>query len=225
MMNTKNEKYDIILPNGIGRKYTKRYKQYMYSDIDGQDGIPNWKLQNFGCGPSSMATILSSIGCDLSPVDVAKLILLDEYGNSIDFYTNKENGRLGLSTLGFIYLLQELNNTKGFNLEYQLVKYSYEHPELKKEQIIEMIKHDYMALVLVGPKGKLEHPRIFSNYGHYIAVTSVNRLNNEFYVANPNKTGDKQIDMTFSYETLIANMYTNTFDFLMIKNKSLILKK
>ncbi len=225
MMNTKNEKYDIILPNGIGRKYTKRYKQYMYSDIDGQDGIPNWKLQNFGCGPSSMATILSSIGYDLSPVDVAKLILLDEYGNSIDFYTNKENGRLGLSTLGFIYLLQELNNTKGFNLEYQLVKYSYEHPELKKEQIIEMIKHDYMALVLVGPKGKLEHPRIFSNYGHYIAVTSVNRLNNEFYVANPNKTGDKQIDMTFSYETLIANMYTNTFDFLMIKNKSLILKK
>ena len=57
-MNTINEKYDIILPNGMGRKYTKRYKQYMYSDVEGQDGIPNWELQNFGCGPSSMATIL-----------------------------------------------------------------------------------------------------------------------------------------------------------------------
>ena len=152
-------------------------------------------------------------------------MLLDEYENPIDFYTNKENERLGISTLGFLYLLQELNNTKGLNLEYQLVKYSYEHPELKKEQIIEMIKYDYMALILVGPKGKIEHPRTFSNYGHYIAVTSVNSLNNEFYVANPNKTGDKQIDMTFSYETLISNMYTNTFDFLMIKNKSLIRKK
>lgn len=225
MMNTIDEKYDIILPNGVGRKYTKRYKQYMYSDVEGQDGIPNWELQNFGCGPSSMATILSSIGYDFDPIDVAKLILLDEYENPIDFYTNKENGRLGISTLGFIYLLQELNNTKGLNLEYQLVKYSYEHPELKKEKIIEMIKHDYMALVLVGPKGKLEHPRTFSNYGHYIAVTSVNSLNNEFYVANPNKTGDTQIDTTFSYETLISNMYTNTFDFLMIKNKSLTLKK
>lgn len=223
-MNIINDKYDIILPNEFGRKYTKRYKQYMYSDVYGQDGIPNWELQDFGCGPSSMATILSSIGYDLNPVEVAKLMLLDEYGNPIDFYTNKENGRLGMSTLGFLYLLQELIITKGFNLEYQLVKYSYEHPELKKEQIIEMIKHDYMALVLVGPKGKVEHPRTFSNYGHYIAVTSVNNFNNEFYVANPNRTGDSQIDTTYSYETLVSNMYTNTFDFLMIKNKSLILK-
>lgn len=224
-MDTINEKYDIILPNEFGRKYTKRYKQYMYSDVEGQDGIPNWELKDFGCGPSSMATILSSIGYDLDPIEVAKLMLLDEYGNSIDFYTNKETGRLGMSTLGFIYLLQELIITKGFNLEYQLVKYSYEHPELKKEQIIEMIKHDYMALVLVGPKGRVEHPRTFSNYGHYIAVTSVNMFNNEFYVANPNKTGDSQIDTTYSYETLISNMYTNTFDFLLVKNKSLVLKK
>ncbi len=224
-MNTINEKYDIILPNEFGRKYTKRYKQYMYSDIEGQDGILDYELQDFGCGPCSMATILSSIGYDLDPVSVAKLILLDDYGNKIDFYTNKENGRLGMSTLGFLYLLQELIRTKGFNLEYQLVKYSYEHPELKKEQVIEMIKHDYMALILVGPKGKIEHPRTFSNYGHYIAVTGVNNINNEFYVANPNKTGDSQIDTTYSYETLISNMYTNTFDFLMVKNKSLVLKR
>ena len=224
-MNIIDEKYDIILPNEFGRKYIKRYKQYMYSDIDGKDGIPNWELQDYGCGPSSMATILSSIGFDLDPIEVAKLMLLDEYGNLIDFYTNKENGRLGMSTLGFLYLLQELVRTKGFNIDYQLVKYSYEHPELKKELIIDMIKHDYMALILVGPKGKLEHPRTFSNYGHYIAVTSVNNLNNEFYVSNPNKTGDSQIDTTYSYETLISNMYTNTFDFLMVKNKSLILKK
>lgn len=225
-MDTINEKkYDIILPNEFGRKYTKRYKQYAYSDIEGQDGILDYELQDFGCGPCSMATILSSIGYDLDPVSVAKLMLLDEYGNKMDFYTNKENGRLGTSTLGFLYLLQELTRTKGFNLEYQLVKYSYEHPELKREQVIEMIKHDYMALILVGPKGKIEHPRTFSNYGHYIAVTSVNDSNNEFYVANPNKTGDSQIDTTYSYETLVANMYTNTFDFLMVKNKSLVLKK
>lgn len=224
-MNIINEKYDIILPNEFGRKYTKRYKQYMYSDIEGQDGILIYELQDFGCGPCSMATILSSIGYDLDPIEVAKLILLDDYENKIDFYTNKENGRLGMSTLGFLYLLQELIRTKGFNLEYQLVKYSYEHPELKKEQIIEMIKYDYMALVLVGPKKKIEHPRTFSNYGHYIAVTSVNNINNEFYVANPNRTGDSQIDTTYSYETLISNMYSNTFDFLMVKNKSLVLKK
>ncbi len=220
-----NEKYDIILPNEFGRKYAKRYKQYMYSNVEGQDGIPNYELQNFGCGPCSMATILSSIGYDLDPIEVAKMMLLDEGGNLIDFYTNKENGRLGTSVVGFLYLLQELIRVKRFNLEYQLVKYSYERPELKKEQVIDMIKNDYMALILVGPKGKLDHPRTFSNYGHYIAVTSVNSWNNEFYVANPNKTGDNQIDTTYSYEDLVANMYTNTFDFLMVKNKSMVLKK
>lgn len=228
--NTLDKKYDIILPNEFGRKFTKRYKQYMYSNIDGEDGIPNYELYDFGCGPCSMATILSSIGYDLDPVDVAKLMLLDDYGNLLDFYTNKENGRLGMTTLSFLYLLQELV-MRQFCLEYRLVKYSCEHPELKKEQIIEMIKYDYMALVLVGPKGKVEHPRTFSNYGHYIAVTGINNLNDEFYVANPNRTGDSQIDMTFSYETLVSNMYTNTFDFLMIKNtspekdKTLVLKK
>lgn len=216
------KKYDIILPNEYGRKYTVRYKQYMYSDIEGKDGIPNWEICDFGCGVCSMASILSSMGINLDPVDVAKLMLLDEYGNPIDFYTNKENGRLGMSTLGFLYLLQELIRKRHFNLEYQLVKYSYEHPELKRDEIIDMIKNDYMALILVGPKGKIEHPKTFSNYGHYIAVTSVNNFNNEFYVANPNKTGDSQIDTTYSYETLVENMYTNTFDFLMVKNKSLV---
>ena len=122
----------------------------------------------------------------------------------------------------------ECNNTEvflGYSNDEELKKYDSKITVEQKEQIIEMIKHDYMALILVGPKGKLEHPRTFSNYGHYIAVTSVNNLNNEFYVANPNKIGDNQIDITFSYETLISNMYTNTFDFLMIKNKSLTLKK
>jgi hypothetical protein len=170
----------------------------MYTDIEGKDGIANWELQNFGCGPISMATILSSIGYDLDPIKIAKLILLDECGNLIDFFTNKEAGRLGMSTLGFLYLLQELVQRKLCKIEYQLVKYSYEHPELKKEQVIEMIKKDYMALILVGPKGKDAHPRTFSQYGHYIAVTSVNNQNNEFYVANSNRTGDNQIDATYS---------------------------
>lgn len=220
-MSIANKKYDIILPNEFGRKYTKRYKQYMYSDINGYDGIPGWNIQNFGCGPSSIATILSSIGYDINPVEVAKILLLDENGNLLDFFTNKEKNRLGLVTLSYIYLLQELNNKEEYDLDYQLIKYSYTHPELKKEQITEMIKNDYMALILVGPKGRIDHPKTFSNYGHYIAVTSINNINKEFYISNPNKMGDNQIDITFSYETLISNMFSNTFDFLLIKNKKL----
>lgn len=197
----------------------------MYSDIEGIDGIPNWELRDFGCGATSMATILSSIGYDINPKAVAKIMLLDEYGNSLDFYTNKEKDRLGLVTVSFLYLLQELIRRNKYNIEYQIVKYSYEHPELKKDMVIDMISNEYMALVLVGSRGKGSNfPKTFSQYGHYITVTSVNKENHEFYVANPNKLGDSQIDTTYSYETLIANMYTNTFDFLMVKNKSLSLK-
>lgn len=228
MINTEtinNIKYDIILPNELGRKYTVRYKQYSYSDVAGDDGIMSWELQNFGCGPTSIATILSSIGIPLDPVEVAKLMLLNELGEPLDFFTNRYKNRLGISTIGFIYLLQTLIYQEKYPLEYQLVKYSYMNPNSRKDQITEMIENEYMALILVGPNGKKEHPRTFSNYGHYIAVTSVNKLNKEFYVANPNRTGDSQFDLTFSYETLIENMYSNTFDFLMIKNKSLVLRK
>ena len=217
-----NENFDIILPNEFGRKYIQRYKQYTYSNIDGYDGIPNWNLKDFGCGPSSVATILSSIGYDIDPIEVAKIILLDENGNLLDFFTNKEKNRYGLVTLSFIYLLQELIDKKKFELEYKLVKISYEYPLLKKEQVINMLMEEYMALILVGSKGFVNHPRTFSNYGHYIALT---KNNQEIYVANPNKTGDLQIDTTYSYETIITNMFNNTYDFLMIKNKSLIKKR
>lgn len=224
-INNKEVKYEIILPNELGRKFTKRYKQYMYSDIEGEDGIQNWELQDFGCGPTSMATIISSLGYDIDPIEIAKTILQDNDGNPLDFYTNKNKGRLGLTTLSFIYLLQELVLSKKANLEYQLVKYSYAAPVQKKSQVTEMLASEYMALILVGPKGRINHPHTFSNYGHYIAVTSVNKTNNEFYVANPNKIGDSQIDTTYSYENLIANMYPNTFDFLMIRNKDKVLTK
>lgn len=210
--------YDIILPNEVGRKYTKRYKQYTYSDKEGLDGIPGYELNNFGCGITAFATIISSLGYNFDPVDLAKILFLDEFNNPLDFYTNKEKGRLGVTTIGFIYLLQELKSRFKLNLEYELVKISYLHPELKKEQVIEMIANEFMALILVGPNGKKDHPRTFSSYGHYIAITSVNNQNKEFYVSNPNKLGDRQVDETFSYETIISNMYTNTFDFLMVRS-------
>ena len=81
-----------------------------------------------------------------------------------------------------------------------------------------MIKNEYMAMICVGPRNE-HYPKTFSNGGHYLALTSVNNLNNEFYVANPNNIGDNQIDTTFSYETVVSNMYTNCFDFLMIKRR------
>lgn len=209
--------YDIILPNDDGRKYTKRYKQYTYSDVEGACGIEGYELNNFGCGLASIATIIASLGFDYDPISLAKILLLDEYGNSQDFYTNKEKGRLGLTTISFIYLLQTLKKQYDLAIDYELVKLSYIHPELKKSEVLNMLRYEFMALILVGSRGKEYFPKTFSAYGHYIALTSVSNKTNEIYVANPNKLGDSQIDTTYSYETIVSNMYTNTFDFLMIR--------
>lgn len=60
-------KFDIIEPNEFGRKRTIRYKQYMYGAVE---GIENWRIDNQGCGPTTMASILSSLGCSLTPLDI-----------------------------------------------------------------------------------------------------------------------------------------------------------
>ena len=208
------EKYDIVMPNELGRKKTIRYKQYMYGEVD---GIQKFRLDRHGCGPTTMATILSSLGYNLNPEDIAKMLLLDEFGNQIDFYNDLEKGRLGTRDLGFIYLLNKIICKGICDISYDLIKLSYEHPELKKEQVLEMIKNEYMAMICVGPHNDY-YPKTFSNGGHYIAITSVNNSNNEFYVANPNNIGDNQIDCTFTYETIVSNLFSNCFDFLMIKN-------
>ena len=213
--------YDIIEPNELGRKKTIRYKQYMYQKVK---GIHNWRIDKAGCGPTVIATILSSLGYNLTPEDIATKLLLDDYGNQLDFYNDLDNNKKGIREIGFIYLLNKLIEEEICHIKYKLIKISYEHPEIKKELIIDMIKNEYMAMICVGPRNK-DYPKTFSNGGHYIAITSVNHMNNEFYIANPNRLGDTQIDQTFSYETIISNMYTNSFDFLMIKNQTLILKK
>ncbi len=214
-------KYEIIEPNEFGRKRTIRYKQYMYGDVQ---GIHNWRIDNQGCGPATIATILSSLGYNQTPEDIAKRMLLDEYGNQIDFYNDLANNRKGTRDIGYIYLLNRLIEEQICDINYVLIKLSYEHPELKKEQILDMIMNEYMAMVCVGPWNN-NYPKTFSNGGHYIAITSVNSSNNEFYVANPNKLGDTQVDKTFSYDTIVSNMYTNSFDFLMIKNNKTLKKK
>ena len=207
-------KFDIIDSNEFGRKKVIRYKQYMFGEVP---GIKGFRLDKHGCGPTTMATILSSLGYqEMSPEYMAKRLLLDEHGNQIDFYNDLANGRLGTRDIGFVWLLQQLVQENLCDISYCLVKLSYEHPELKKEEILNMITNEYMAMICVGPWND-KYPKTFSNGGHYIALTSVNRLTNEFYIANPNEFGDKQIDTTFSYETVVSNLYTNCFDFLMIK--------
>ena len=218
IIDNNKSKYMIIEPNADGRRLTIRYMQYMYSDQEGYDGIPEWEIYDYGCGVCSLATIISSLGYDFDPIEIAKIVLMDDFENPLNFFTNKKKGRLGLTTISFVYALQNLVRKYGLDIDYELIKYSDEMPELTKEQITNMIQNGYMAMILVGPKESGDSPCTFSKYRHYIAITSVNVNNKEFYVSNPNTTGDSQIDTTYPYEELVANICNSIF--LMVGNNS-----
>lgn len=97
------------------------------------------------------------------------------------------------------------------DIEYKIIKINYNHPELMKQTVVNMIKEGFMAIIGVGP-----HPNIFAEERHYIVITSLNRDNNEFYISNSWYKGDVQIDVTFSYEQIVKDIYRDNFDFLMI---------
>lgn len=199
-----NKKYDLIEPNKYGRRLTIRFKQYEYTEpIEST----NWVIKKNGCGPTSLATILASLGYNEDPISISKKMLFNEYGLLSDGYFEGING------VSIIYCLNKLIEEKK-DIEYKIMKINYNHPECMKRTIIDMIKNDYMAMIGVGPQ-----PNIFAQEGHYIVITSLNKENNEFYISNSYYEGDNQIDITFSYEKIVKEIYRDNFDFLMIRKK------
>lgn len=198
-----NNEYEIIESNELGRRFTVRFKQHEYNNEIEQT---NWKISKNGCGPTAIATVLASLGYKETPISISKIMLFNEFGFLSDGYYNGING------ISMIYCLNKLINKFNLNIEYEIVKINYKNPENMKEKIIKMIKDGYMAIVNVGP-----HPNIFAQEGHYIVLTSLNKNNNEFYISNSYSEGDNQIDITFSYEQIVKDIYKDNFDFLMIK--------
>lgn len=199
-----NKKYDLIEPNKYGRRLTVRFKQYEYTEpIE----FTNWVIEKNGCAPTSLATILASLGYNEDPISISKKMIFNEYGFLSDGYFEGING------VSIIYCLNQLIEEK-MDIEYKIMKVNYNQPEFMKQIIIDMIKDGYMAIIGVGP-----HPNIFAKEGHYIVITSLNKENNEFYISNSYHEGDNQIDITFSYEKIVKEIYRDNFDFLMIRKK------
>lgn len=202
-----SEKYEIIESNKFGRRHTIRFKQYEFNEPIDQT---NWRISKNGCGPTCIATILATLGYNENPESIAKKMLFNEFGFLSEGYYNGING------VSMIYCLNKLINYYKYDIEYEIIKINYETPNLMKDKIIEMIKNGYMAIVPVGPQAN-----IFANEGHYIVITSINKDKDEFYISNSYPEGDSQIDITFSYEQIVKEIYKDNFDFLMIKKKDI----
>ncbi len=190
-----------------------RYKQrdFHLKEIDEFIDI-EWSLEKYGCGPTSIANILVNFGFDITPIYTAKKILFDKNGNFDKTYLRNK----GINDKGLIYCLDRLINEDKIKICYKIVHIDFNNPNKQKEEVIEMIKSEYMAIIHVGPSEI--SPLSFSKHGHYLVISDIDE-NNNFYIINSNKIGDEQLGIPFDYDTIVKNMYgrKDSFNFCFIK--------
>ena len=105
-----NKKYDLIESNEYGRRFTVRFKQYEYDEpIENT----NWVIKKNGCGPTSLATILASLGYNENPISISRKMLFNEYGFLSNGYFEGTNG------VSIIYCLNKLIEEK-LDIEYNI---------------------------------------------------------------------------------------------------------
>lgn len=194
-----------------------RFKQrdFHIDELDNIDNI-NWSLEKYGCGPTSIANILANMGFNVDPVHIAKKILFDDKGNFDNTYLRDK----GINYKGLIHCLEKLINEEKFNINYKIVKIDFDTPNNQRNEIVELIKQGYMAIIHVGPSEN--SPLTFSKNGHYLVISDIDK-DEKFYIINSNEIGDEQIDKVFDYDVIIKNMYgrQDSFNFLFIKNNEL----
>lgn len=191
-----------------------RFKQRDYKVEDTENNLKDWSIEKYGCGPTSIANILANFGYDVDPIYITKRIIFDKKMKFDSKYLREK----GINYKGLIYVLDRLIEEENFNIKYEIVKINFDKPEEQKQKIIKLLKEGYMAVIHVGPSEI--SPNTFSQRGHYLVISDIDE-NNNFYVINSNKIGDSQIDTTYSYNTIIQNMFgrKDSFNFLFIKGE------
>ena len=196
-------------------KIRYRQRDFHLQEIEQIEGL-NWSLEKYGCGPTSIANILKNYGFEVNPINIAKKILFDEHGKFDTTYLRNR----GINDKGLIYCLERLIKEDKFNISYEIVKIDFSNPNSQKEKIVNLVKQGNMAVIHVGPSEI--SPLTFSKNGHYLVISDVDE-NDNFYVINSNKIGDKQLGVPFDYDIIVKNMTgrKDSFNFLFIKKDRL----
>lgn len=105
---------------------------------------------------------------------------------------------------------------KVFSSTFETVKIDFSTPNSQKGKIINLVKQGNMAIIHVGPSEI--SPLTFSENGHYLVISDLDQ-NDNFYVINSNKIGDKRLGVPFDYDIIVKNMIgrKDSFNFLFIK--------
>lgn len=109
-----------------------RYRQLDYKMNEYLEELGEWNIPHMGCGPTSIAAILTNYGIKREPVELVKKIIVDKYGNFDRTYLKEK----GIKHEGLIYCLDRLINEEKINIEYEMVKIDFDNPNKQKQKII-----------------------------------------------------------------------------------------
>ena len=104
-------------------------------------------------------------------------------------------------------------------IPYEIIKIDFNNPISQKSKILNNFKKGDMAIIQVGPEdGDMNFQGTFSKNGHYLVVSDIDE-NENLYVINPNAIGDNQIEVPFTYDDIVREMYgrRDRINFLFIK--------
>lgn len=190
-----------------------RFRQLDFELKEFKDELAEWSIAKKGCGPTSVAIVLANYGYNVTPIDIARIILTDES----DRFTNRFISVGGICNDGILYALDKME------IKYEIIKIDFNNPISQKNKVIDNFKKGNMAIIQVGPDKEEENTDFqgtFSKNGHYLVVSDIDESEN-LYVINPNAVGDNQIEMPFTYDDIVKEMYgrRDRINFLFIKKK------
>lgn len=156
----------------MGDRTFKLYKQYQgsYSQkpFNSTNNRRMQKISNTGCGPSSLAIILSGYGYNKNPYDVGKLLLKNSRPSGLPSM-EKEMKAIGMNVIKHDY-------NKNYDKTYKEMK--------------EALESGRQILLYVGKKSPSQYWKNFTNSGyHFISILGIDSTNDKVYVGNPGLTG------------------------------------
>jgi len=157
----------------LGGRTFKLYKQYLGSyakkSYNSTSNKQNGRtMSSSGCGPTSLAIILSGYGYSQNPYDIGKLLTQNSKPSGLPSM-EKEMKALGMQAIRHTY---SSNYQKTYN------------------EIKSALESGHQIALYVGKKASSQYWKNFTNSGyHFISVLGIDSSNNKVYVGNPGKSG------------------------------------
>lgn len=172
---------------------SKTFTQSAYGKVGGVS------MANAGCGPSAVASVVSNVKPNITPTDVAKWLLDKGYFSSAG--TTRRGITKALQNYGMqcLYFTPEHTGNAEWKLAFDAIKLSREN-------------RLWAILLVVGTKngGK---DNLWTNGGHFIAVTDYDPETGKVYVRDSGSRGRTGYydPATLKYDTNAMWIVTETF--------------